>query len=241
MTKDILYKLYVTEQKTAPQIGRMLGVSSGTIYNYLIKHGIPRRDNRKAQSPIDIDKNKLIDLYVKQHKPIRAISKIIGVSEEVIRRYMIKEGVQRRDKTINFGGQNKGVPMSDEQKQGLSKTKKEYYQNNKHWNKDNITPVETRRKISKSLLGEREPAPSYYGGNWRMQRTLCIQRDNHTCQQCGDTNDIEVHHWEPYRFSYDNSLDNLVVLCVECHRGIHVQYRKEGFIKEAEAMFHEKA
>ena len=239
MTKDILYRLYITEQKTAPQIGRILGVCSSTVYNYLIKHGIPRRDNHKAQNPIVINKDELIDLYVKQQKPIHTISKIIGVSDEVIRRYMIKERIQRRDKTINFGGQNKGVPLSDKQKQNLSKTRKEYYKNNKHWNKDNITPAETRHRISKGLLGERDPAPSYYGESWRMQRTLCLQRDNYTCQQCGDTNNIEVHHWEPYRFSYDNSLDNLVVLCAECHRDVHVQYRKEGFIKEAEEVFYE--
>lgn len=85
-----------------------------------------------------------------------------------------------------------------------------------HWNVGRHWPLSVREKISASLLDGREPAPSAYGG---------VER-------------LEVHHWEPYRFSYDNPLDNLVTLCAVCHGGMHVRYRAEGFTAEAEAALH---
>ena len=42
------------------------------------------------------------------------------------------------------------------------------------------------------------------------------------CQGCGKTGAesgraLDVHHLQPFRFSGDNSLDNLVALCRSCH------------------------
>lgn len=63
-------------------------------------------------------------------------------------------------------------------------------------------------------------------------KKLALQRDNHTCQQCGETTNLEVHHWEPFKISYDNSVDNLVVLCKQCHQEKHIEYRMEGFYED---------
>jgi hypothetical protein len=76
--------------------------------------------------------------------------------------------------------------------------------------------------------GKHGPARSR-GKDWRPAKKAALERDNRECQQCYATEDLEVHHWEPYFISFDNSLDNLVTLCRSCHQAKHEEYRREGF------------
>lgn len=68
--------------------------------------------------------------------------------------------------------------------------------------------------------------------HWRKQRMAAIERDNYKCQHCGESMNLEVHHWEPYWISQDNSLDNLVTLCRSCHKDVHDMYMREGFYED---------
>lgn len=57
-------------------------------------------------------------------------------------------------------------------------------------------------------------------------KTKCLKRDNYQCQDCGSTNDIEVHHEVPWRICKDNddirySIDNGITLCRKCHLKRH--------------------
>lgn len=61
----------------------------------------------------------------------------------------------------------------------------------------------------------------YYGENWSQVRKKCLERDGETCQDCGATEDLHVHHIRPLR-AFDepeeaNNLLNLVTLCRTCH------------------------
>jgi hypothetical protein len=185
---------------------------------------------------MEVTKETLIALYVDDGLSTRAIGKITGRSEEGVRRLLIAHGIPRRSKTERFGGWNKGKTLPKGQRSKLSETRRKAFAEGSlvHWGKGRACPRETRAKISAALLNGRQASPSYYGPDWRIQRTTCLQRDQFTCQQCESTERLEVHHWEPYRFSFDNSLDNLVTLCEACHRDIHEMYRREGFIAEAE-------
>lgn len=55
---------------------------------------------------------------------------------------------------------------------------------------------------------------------WQKKRLEIMQRDNFTCQDCGDTeSQLQVHH-KSYTFGnnvleYDNN--NLITLCETCH------------------------
>jgi len=69
----------------------------------------------------------------------------------------------------------------------------------------------------------------FRGKDWNKNRKLTLIRDNYTCQQCGATERLEVHHWEPFWISYDNSVDNLVVFCKQCHDEKYLEYKEEGF------------
>jgi N6-L-threonylcarbamoyladenine synthase len=60
-----------------------------------------------------------------------------------------------------------------------------------------------------------------------------LHRDNHTCQHCGKSKDVkfEVHHIETRRTGGDRQ-ENLVVLCVQCHKDFHAGKIKLKFGKK---------
>jgi hypothetical protein len=180
------------------------------------------------------------ETYSVQGKSTTECAVIFGVSAETFRRKMIELGIPRRSKTERFGGWNKGQPLPAEQRAKLSATRIEQFAKGEiqHWNTGRHCPEDVRRKISATLLDGREPAESNYGPDWHIQRTSCLQRDSFTCQDCGGDDDLDVHHWEPYRFCFDNSLENLVTLCAPCHRRMHERYKREGWTQEAEHEFY---
>jgi hypothetical protein len=113
---------------------------------------------------------------------------------------------------------------------------------------------ETRRKISERIkeylkkhpeviekFKERrgEKSPSWKGGKtqfgrafrssprYKELRKLCLERDNFTCQKCGQNGGIlEIHHifntadYPELRYS----LTNCITLCRNCHKEFHRRY-----------------
>jgi len=78
---------------------------------------------------------------------------------------------------------------------------------------------------SENWVGENNPlykgGPINYGKGWNRQKEKRLETDNHECQCCGQTEDLEVHHIRPVR-SFDNPEDahyqeNLITLCLDCH------------------------
>ena len=52
----------------------------------------------------------------------------------------------------------------------------------------------------------------------------CLERDQYTCKKCGDTDiKLNVHHILPYSEypQLGSDIDNLITLCVDCHKKIH--------------------
>lgn len=65
------------------------------------------------------------------------------------------------------------------------------------------------------------------GSGWGLARRDALKRAGGVCERCGETEQchlerygrsLEVHHVIPYRLSLDNSLSNLRVLCLSCHK-----------------------
>jgi len=93
------------------------------------------------------------------------------------------------------------------------------------------------------MAGENNPAYTtgssfnkrcFRGSHWEQWRQAAYNRDNFTCQACGEgcvsrkdmTEDtahllIQCHHITPYKSPDDNRLDNLVTLCARCHAAAH--------------------
>lgn len=74
--------------------------------------------------------------------------------------------------------------------------------------------------------------PNDYGPNWTRQRNLARQRDQYTCQVCGQVEKGQahhVHHKVPFRsFSSPeqaNRLENLITLCPVCHQKAEIAMR----------------
>jgi len=48
-----------------------------------------------------------------------------------------------------------------------------------------------------------------------------LERDSWRCQVCGARKNLQVHHLEFRSRSGNDSEDNLITLCVKCHRRTH--------------------
>lgn len=80
-----------------------------------------------------------------------------------------------------------------------------------------ISPLQFYGRLSYKKMNYSEQLKSPL---WQKKRLEIMQRDNFTCQDCGDTeSQLQVHH-KSYTFGnnvweYDN--DNLITLCETCH------------------------
>lgn len=122
------------------------------------------------------------------------------------------------------------------------KTQKEYEQKK-----------EEVKKRMNSWLVNVEPKHRYFKGyppDWTERKMYIQKRDRYTCQICGttvildtqaaiDTRDhaslarLQVHHKIPLSKGGDNSLDNLISLCFDCHEDQHphMLYSKLNYYK----------
>ena len=55
---------------------------------------------------------------------------------------------------------------------------------------------------------------------WKSLRQEALQRDK-TCRTCDSSNRLQVHHRKYPRRWRDDSVNNLIVLCYDCHKAIH--------------------
>ena len=77
--------------------------------------------------------------------------------------------------------------------------------------------------------------PSRYGKDWKKIRTRILIRDDYKCKNCGshksEVKFMDVHHIIPFLISFNNSENNLIVLCRRCHMKIEtnlIQKNKLG-------------
>ena len=58
-------------------------------------------------------------------------------------------------------------------------------------------------------------------GDYRRLHYAVLQRDSWRCQICGSMHNLEVHHKRFRSRSGDDSEENLITLCSDCHANIH--------------------
>ncbi len=59
-------------------------------------------------------------------------------------------------------------------------------------------------------------------------RLEALARDGWRCQQCGRIGDSQTHHQVFRSHSGGDDTDNLITLCVECHRSVHLRSETEA-------------
>ena len=61
-----------------------------------------------------------------------------------------------------------------------------------------------------------------YPPDWRERQDKIRDRDNYSCTECGvEARQLHLHHRRPIRQGGTHRLDNLVLLCAECHSEAH--------------------
>lgn len=72
---------------------------------------------------------------------------------------------------------------------------------------------------------------------WKSLRTQRLILDGYTCQVCGadlTVTQYNVHHRIPFAISKDNSIDNLVSLCIPCHGREEFKIKSQLFPKNVQ-------
>ncbi len=72
-----------------------------------------------------------------------------------------------------------------------------------------------------SILRQRKPRRRLDPDNYRALRKQVLERDGWRCQWCGALRNLQVHH-RKFRSSLgDDTAENLITLCADCHQAEH--------------------
>lgn len=182
-------------------------------------------------------------LYCEQGLSLAEVGKIIGVSNVSVMLYLRREGVPLRSKSEAKKLAQVKYPNSEKQREAARRqaAKARAGLTEESFRK----MVATRRKKGVNYSrGEnnhmwRGGGPVYRSPDyqWKIARFACYDRDGWLCQDCGceclrareanrvdPTRCIQAHHVVPRRHGGLDDLENLVTLCLSCHRKREAAY-----------------
>jgi len=143
--------------------------------------------------------------YVEKARTTGEIADQFGVTDSAIFYWMRKHGIDRRDMTEVRENKYWGVSGEDNGMYGATG------EDNPNW-KGGVTP--SRQKFYSSI-------------EWRNVAHEVWKRDEATCQRCGKEKESEdekfdIHHIISFAVEETRAeLDNLVLLCDDCHDWVH--------------------
>ena len=70
-------------------------------------------------------------------------------------------------------------------------------------------------------LRQKRPRLKLSAEDYKLLHYRVLERDGWRCQNCGSSKDLQVHHLSNRSKLGDDALDNLIVLCANCHRMQH--------------------
>jgi len=62
---------------------------------------------------------------------------------------------------------------------------------------------------------------------YRELRNRVLERDGWRCQQCGRSTNLHVHHLRSRSKLGNDTCENLITLCVDCHRAVHPSGKRQ--------------
>ena len=62
---------------------------------------------------------------------------------------------------------------------------------------------------------------------YALLRRQILERDGWRCQGCGSAENLQIHHKEFRSQSGNDSEENLITLCSECHTEIHMTLKRD--------------
>jgi 5-methylcytosine-specific restriction endonuclease McrA len=72
-----------------------------------------------------------------------------------------------------------------------------------------------------SSTGQKMPRLRLDPESYEILRQQILRRDSWRCQSCGTMSNLEVHHKEFRSHSGDDSEENLITMCIDCHAIAH--------------------
>jgi len=78
-------------------------------------------------------------------------------------------------------------------------------------------------------IRQRKPRLRLNPDAYRKLRTDILERDGWRCQNCGTSECLQVHHIRPRGALGDDTPENLITLCADCHDRLHLSYRLVHF------------
>ena len=99
-SKEELEKMYVDERMNAARIGERLGISSGTVRNWLIEYDIEIRDRSEAKLPkgfVKPSKEKLEKMYVDEGTSMNKIGEKLGISSVSVLNWLREYNIGTRE------------------------------------------------------------------------------------------------------------------------------------------------
>ena len=100
--RETLDRLYTDEGLSFAQIGRRIGVSSGTATKMVDEYGIKRRPKRLGLTALGFDRDRLYELYVTNKMSLNDIARMVGVSGSNVWNQLKRYGIERREKLITL-------------------------------------------------------------------------------------------------------------------------------------------
>lgn len=257
MNEEFLKNLYWKEELSTAKIGRKLGISQTTVYYWMKKLKIPRRQLSGRQELIELDEQLLRELYWDKKLSKNGISRELGVSARTIYRQMVKFKIPRR----SVSESHKGIPLSEEHRRNIGEAQK----GEKHHLYGKKRTEETRKKISEAEMGNKN---QFYGkthtAEFKRKMSLRMKGENHPLygkklsqEACRNNSEakkgkknpmygkrgIEGPAWkggisfEPYSSEFNGHLKNIIMerdnyTCQICKKpGIcihHIDYNKKN-------------
>ena len=207
VTKKFLEEEYLNKRNSTVEIAKKLGCNTKTIYRKLIKFNIPIRSAKERSIEYFFSKDQLENLYIKENLTINDIGKIFNCAPTTVWRFL-------KEFNINIGKDKSGQnnPMF-----GMTGSLSPGWK----------SPGERRTPKIKMIRDSRQ---------MRKWRLLCFQRDNFTCQKCGDNKggNLNADHIKPFSFILkENNIENIEdamncpelwdinngrTLCEKCHK-----------------------
>lgn len=96
--KDILYDLYINKELTKDSIGEMYNCGPNAIHRRLEEYGIPIRTTKNYKISYTLDKDEIFRLYFDEDMTMNQISIKLGIHNNVIRDFLIRNGVKTKRK-----------------------------------------------------------------------------------------------------------------------------------------------
>ncbi len=158
------------------------------------------------------DRDWLYVEYVKKGRPANEIAQDFAVTEEAIRFWLKKLGIERRDMST----------IRKMHKWGLSGEKNGMYgvHGEKHPNwKGGVTP---------------ERQQFYQSEDWSIAARAVWRRDQYRCQRCGirksrSSQRFHIHHRVSFAIpDFRAAIDYMALLCDKCHYWVHSKANVNG-------------